>query len=631
MSRVENFDLFYHGTRAALLHQTYALTGTIDGAASAVERGYAHAWSHWTKVAHLDDPLAWVRSEAWRVAFSPHLRRRFDRSRRRGPRAAESPYADHLHLLDQLTHGQRRVVVLRYLAGLSDDEIARQVGVTTTVAQNAATFGETIWSERADQQSPTVPLAQGLRELAHDTIHVTLMRAAAIRRMGEKRLRRHTLAGIAAATALLVGGGALISQQPSTGAAAAHAGGAGSTSGSAQQGSDEGSSKGAVSHEAPSDRSVSYLSSSDLLSLVDMRTLSKQHATWAIKVTSSGPLNQKGAYTWCQRRTLADPDAEEVVLRQFEALGEPRTSALQVVEQSGRSDAAQAAFGEMESWFATCDQPRVQLLRTYEVSGLGDEARVLVLRQRSIERQTFATVAIVRTGRLTSAVVAMTAGKNPIPPQRLAVRLGLNVAELCKLGDGGCDAEPEMRTVPALPLRTNPVFLSELDLPPVTNVRFPWAGVKPTRARNNPSATECDRATFPADTRPRARVFVIPDAKRMPNTFGLSETVGRFATPRGAGRFLEAADERVAGCSDRSLSATVTLRARFEVGSMAFRLWTFEFEVDEGRFATYRVGMARNGEAVAQVTLSPTEMFDVEPADFRALVIRAGERLTAME
>jgi DNA-directed RNA polymerase specialized sigma24 family protein len=626
MSRVENFDLFYHGTRAALLHQTYALTGNIDGAASAVEHGFAHAWSHWTKVAHLDDPLGWVRNEVWRVAFSPRVRRRFHRSSRRGPGAAESPYADHLRRLDQLTHGQRRLVVLRYLAGLSPDEMARQVGVTTTIAQSTTMIGEAIWSENSDPAKPTLPLAQGLRDLAHDTLHVTLMRAAAVRRAGEKRQRRHTLAGIAAATAMLVGGGALISQQSPTPAAAAHAGAAGAASDLIEQDTDDGSSD-----ETASPQSASQLSASDLLSLVDMRTLSKRHSSWAIKITGSGPLNKDGAYTWCQRRTLADPNADDVVLRQFEALGEPRTSALQVVEQSASSQAARAAFGEMESWFTTCDQPRVQLLRTFEVSGLGDEARILVLRRSSIAKQTFATVAVVRTGRLTSAVVAVTAGKDPIPPQRLAVRLGLHVANLCEMGAGGCDAEPDMSAVPALPLRTHPVFISELDLPPVTNVRFPWAGVKPAAARNNPSATECDKAAFPANTRPRARVFVIPDAKRMPNTFGLSETVGRFAKSEGAVRFLNSADQSVAGCSDRSLGATVASTAKFKVGSMGFRLWTFEFEVDEGRVAMYRVGMARNGKAVAQVTLSPTAMFDVESVDFRALVIRAGERLAAME
>lgn len=631
MSRVDNFDAFYHGTRAALLHQTYALTGNIDGAASAVEHAYAHAWSHWAKVAQFDDPLAWVRNEAWRVVNSQLPRRFHALATRRRPRfqtdIAESEYAGHLRRLHTMPLSQRRVVVLHHLAGLPADQIARQVGVATSAAANALVGGEAIWTESAGQTAE-VSLGRALRDLEIDTARVTLMRASAIRRAGDKRQRRHTIVGVAAAALMLVGGGALISQQPSTSVAAPSADTAGDD---ALATGDDAASDPTSETAAPSPTPTPterQISSSDTLSLVDIRSLSRKHERWAITLDSAGPLNEDGAYTICQRRTLADPELDQIVLRQFEAFGPPATEALQVMEESKTKRAARGAFDEMESWFATCQQEDVHLVNTLEVDGLGDEARVVVLRQQG-RRPTYSTVGIVRTGTLTTAVVATTSGKQPIGPQRLADRMAENVTGVCELGNGDCSADPELTRVPPLPQPSHPGFLVPSDLPAVGSPR-PWAGTDPKPARDNPSDTPCDRISFRPAHQPKARVFVIPKAKQVPQTFGLSQTVASFDGPGAARQFVDAAEQRVSGCADREINAQVVQDDSFRHNRINGQVWAFEFELTDGGSAFYRVGLIQRGSTVTQVTLSPAGRFDMSPQDFRQLVVRAGERLDAL-
>lgn len=635
MSRVDDFDAFYHGTRAALLHQTYALTGNIDGAASAVEHAYAHAWSHWAKVAHFDDPVAWVRNEAWRVVNS-QLPRRFHatvtggRRRRFKTDVAQSEYAGHLRRLHTMPLSQRRVVILHHLAGLPADQIARQVGVATSAAANALVGGERRWAESAqapDDRTVRDSLGRALRDLEVDTSQVTLMRASTIRRAGDRRQRRHTIVGVAAAAALLAGGGALIAQQPSTSVAAPAADSAVSGDTPTKDDAAAGGS-GSAPPEPTADPSERTISSTDTLSLVDIRPLSRRHERWAITLDSAGPLDKDGAYTLCQRRTFADPELEQMVLREFEAFGSPPTTALQVMEQSKSERSARAAFDTMESWYTACQQEDVRLVRTLEVQRLGDEARVVVLREDG-RRPKYSTVGMVRTGTLTTAVIATTSGKQPIGPHRLADRLAENVTAICALGDGSCAAAPRLTRVPPLPQPQHPGFLVPSDLPSAGS-RHPWAATDPKAVRDNPSDTPCDQVDFGPKMHPRARIFVIPKAEKMPPTFGLSETVGRFAKPRGARQFVDAAERRVAACADREINARVVQDDSFSFGDVHGRVWAFEFELADGGSASYRVGLVQRGDAVAEVTLSPAGRFDMSPRDFRQVVVRAGERLAAL-
>jgi RNA polymerase sigma-70 factor, ECF subfamily len=129
----EGFDVFYQGSARQVLRQLYAMCGDLEEARDCLQEGYARAWQRWDQLASYDNPAAWVRTAAWRVAISRwrHARRllRVQDVQRPQPDAFEA-VADLVSLstaIRKLPPRQREAVVLYHLAGLSIDEIAGQV------------------------------------------------------------------------------------------------------------------------------------------------------------------------------------------------------------------------------------------------------------------------------------------------------------------------------------------------------------------------------------------------------------------------------------------------------------------------------------------------------------------------
>jgi RNA polymerase sigma-70 factor, ECF subfamily len=132
-----SFDEFYLGTRDRVLRQLTAMTTDPDLAGDVVQEAYARAWQRWARVSTLDDPAAWVRTVAWRVAVS-HFRRAAVATRRltrltpdQPPRPQEDSdiRLDVEAALRRLTPEHRRVLVLHEMVGLSVTQIGAEIGV----------------------------------------------------------------------------------------------------------------------------------------------------------------------------------------------------------------------------------------------------------------------------------------------------------------------------------------------------------------------------------------------------------------------------------------------------------------------------------------------------------------------
>ncbi|MER7167505.1 SigE family RNA polymerase sigma factor [Micromonospora sp. NPDC000207] len=132
MSDVDGFDEFYRGSRGRLLGFVYSLTGNLTEAQDAVQEAYIRAWQRWSTVHRYDDPEAWTRVVATRIAVSRwrSLRSRARAYLRHG--AVESvpgPNADSVAVvaaLRQLPEEQRVAIALYYLVGLPVAEVARE-------------------------------------------------------------------------------------------------------------------------------------------------------------------------------------------------------------------------------------------------------------------------------------------------------------------------------------------------------------------------------------------------------------------------------------------------------------------------------------------------------------------------
>ena len=134
VSAAAAFDEFYRASAQRVVHVVYASTGDLELARDSTQEAFARAWQRWDQVSTADEPLAWVRTVARRIAISA-WRKDTNRTRameRHGPLAGPAgPTEDRVAVVAALrTLGDdiRETLALHYLADLSVEEIARQTG-----------------------------------------------------------------------------------------------------------------------------------------------------------------------------------------------------------------------------------------------------------------------------------------------------------------------------------------------------------------------------------------------------------------------------------------------------------------------------------------------------------------------
>ena len=126
-----DFAEFYAATWPRTLAVVYALTGDRGAAEELAQEAYVKAWSHWGRVSTYDQPGAWVRQVATRLAVSRWRRSKVAAtwlSRNRRPDTAPPPDETTTALvqaLQQIPEAQRRAIVLHHLADLPVDAVAR--------------------------------------------------------------------------------------------------------------------------------------------------------------------------------------------------------------------------------------------------------------------------------------------------------------------------------------------------------------------------------------------------------------------------------------------------------------------------------------------------------------------------
>jgi RNA polymerase sigma-70 factor, ECF subfamily len=130
---LDGFEAFYAATYRRVVGQVYALLGNLEEAEDVTQDAFAKASFHWRRIAAYDQPEAWVRRVAFNHAHNStrRARRWLAALARLGPPAhvpAVSPDRVDLHrALRRLAPRHREVLVLRYVAELSVDEVARQL------------------------------------------------------------------------------------------------------------------------------------------------------------------------------------------------------------------------------------------------------------------------------------------------------------------------------------------------------------------------------------------------------------------------------------------------------------------------------------------------------------------------
>lgn len=597
----EAFDAFYKDARTRLLLQTYALTGDLPAARSAVRDSFIVTWHHWRKVSRLPDPEAWVRPHAWAQAQRRHTARIWHRDKSLDPEAKAT-----FEALGRLSVAQRKALVLDRFTDMALDDRARELGLTTTEAErqtNAAT--EKFLGHREVGAEQLQGLCTQLETLVEDS---RWPRPSILRRAGAARRRTHTLVGAATAVAAVLVSGTVVS---------------GSTLEPLPVRGDRGETASGTGTAEPAAAFTAnrLLTAEELGRLVGGRD-------WRETETSDNSRGS-GRVSPCQQERYADPSGVSTMVRTFDTSprkGEVAASAVQYAELSSTTRASRRAWHRMLRWYAGCVTPRTQLMGTYSVAGVGDEARMFHIRSWRSPGSTY-LVGVARTGQI--ATVTLTRSTARSPDLRGAARLlGGAIDGLCTTTPNArCTTEPKVTEIGPLRVGVAPSLLVEADLPPVTRVSQPWVGTEPRRARTNVAATRCDSADFSQQgvSQAMTRTFLAPGAK-VPPAFGITETVASMPSDR-ASAFVRTVRNRMSSCPDRDPGSDVVALSSFSQGDRDLSLWRITSELSDNQTMVYLMGIARVGNAVGQVTFVPARDAVMQPGAFDALVRRAMARL----
>ena len=155
LDSVQTFDEFYMGTRGQLLRQLTAMTADPELAKDVLQEAYARAWQRWSRVASMEEPTAWVRTVAWRLAVSQHRRvlvadraLRLLRVRPEQMSGSAESTLDVESALRQLSPTHRRVLVLHDMCGFTLDQIAVETGVPVGTVKSRLSRGRAALVER---------------------------------------------------------------------------------------------------------------------------------------------------------------------------------------------------------------------------------------------------------------------------------------------------------------------------------------------------------------------------------------------------------------------------------------------------------------------------------------------------
>jgi RNA polymerase sigma factor (sigma-70 family) len=143
---VNDFDEWYADQRPRVYLSLLALSGDADLAADATDEAFTRAVTQWKRVRVMESPGGWTQRVALNVLRRRLRRRRFEA--RLLPRLASTehelmPTGEVWDLVRALPDRQRVAVVLRYVADLTEPDIAIAMGIARgTVASTLAAARE---------------------------------------------------------------------------------------------------------------------------------------------------------------------------------------------------------------------------------------------------------------------------------------------------------------------------------------------------------------------------------------------------------------------------------------------------------------------------------------------------------
>jgi hypothetical protein len=344
--------------------------------------------------------------------------------------------------------------------------------------------------------------------------------------------------------------------------------------------------------------------------------------TWTVTRTDSNSAGD-GLNSICQTTRYADPLGLGALVRVFSTKADKLT-AVETLATSRSTRRAAATYRVTMGWFGRCKAPRLQLVKAFDVSGVGEHATLIYLNQY-LEHTSTQAIAIAQVGTQTVSLVFTSSPKRAPGPDQLANALAEATAGFC---DTDCIHAAPTYT-PQLPHADAPRrLLAAVDLPPVGNIQSVWVGTKPQARLESGATAECKTPGLVSSgaSPVQGRTFLMPQAA-LPATFGAEETVGGFTSPSQAKSFAASFATALVKCASKDFTVQLTSYGTKHVGTSTYQTWLVKSRVNRKVTLEVRVGLVRMIGTVAVVVFTPASGADMGSDAFANLTRRAALRL----
>ena len=153
------FAEFYEAEHVRVVTSLLLATGHVDTARDAADEAFVRALMAWPRVRQMDSPAGWTYRVALNVVRRRERRRSLERrllARRPPPPDVPAPAGEAWAIVAQLPERQRTAVVLRFVADLTEAQIATAMGVTrSTVSSTLADASRRLASSLREEPEPT--------------------------------------------------------------------------------------------------------------------------------------------------------------------------------------------------------------------------------------------------------------------------------------------------------------------------------------------------------------------------------------------------------------------------------------------------------------------------------------------
>jgi hypothetical protein len=434
-------------------------------------------------------------------------------------------------------------------------------------------------------------------------------RAAAREARRRRARRRNRLLGAGAALLVLVGGGGYV-------ALAATSGGGGSP----------GNAKSSAADDKSSAADSTVLA--DTKALLDGATAKPlaPAGTWTIASTADGSSASDHSFV-CQPQRFADPAGIRTWVRNFRN-ATTKDTAVQFVEVSNDSTAANKAYSTVIGWLGQCSTPQVRLVASYATTGLGERGVVAVFGQpTSNSTNKYRTVSVTTAGPATMVLEYDTAGGTPPTTAGILATASAGLQRICAQTGTSCGKNPA--ATPSLLPTTEPAgFMAPIDLPVLSSVSKPWVSV----ASGTRTGTGCEKIDLKKAkaTKYKFQTYVVPDAP-VPTEFGMDTMVAQFGSSASATSFATGIRKNVDGCAKTNSTATVKKAGTVSLSTIKGQTWQVTYDTGGGKSATFRIGVAASGKQAVYILYPVLKNLDISDSAFGEILNRAAERSAAFK